>query len=136
MHYNSGSCVQCARRCRLLLTLGSVSPRVVVHEVARTVTHTGRALGTPQVTTPCTCQPLLRPKALVATPNGHKAARIMLRHQKCVVAPLRPTQVKTLNVCRDIECPVPPATPKLHVAKPQACLGRDTRLPNSLALLS
>ena len=55
--------------------------------------------------TPPTGTPLLRHKTLVATPNHHKAARTMSRHQFGVVTPLRPLQVATSKRGRDTISP-------------------------------
>ena len=62
---------------------------------------------------PPTETPLSRPKTLVTTPNHHKAARIISRHQIDVATPLRSLQVATSKRGRDT---VSPAQPPSQVA--------------------
>ena len=59
--------------------------------------------------------PLSRPKTLVATPNHHKAARTMSRHQIGVATPLRPLQVANSNRCRDTISPAQPQARSQHL---------------------
>ena len=58
--------------------------------------------------------PLSRPKTLVPTPNHHKAARTMLRHQIDVATSLRPLQVATSKRGRDTVSPAQPQARSQH----------------------
>ena len=75
--------------------------------------HPLKAMSRPASALP-TETPLSRPKTLVATPNHHKAARIMLRHQIGVPKPLKPLQVVTSKLGRDTVSPAQPQSRSQH----------------------
>ena len=58
--------------------------------------------------------PLSRPKTLVVTPNHHKPARIMSRHQISVATPLKPLQAVTSKRGRDTISPALPQARSQH----------------------
>ena len=67
---------------------------------------------------------LFRPKAQVVTPNHHKAAKTMSRHQIGVATPLRPIQVATSKRGRDTVSPAQPQT-RSQYPKPSRDLPGD-----------
>ena len=118
--------------CLLLLPPSRLKAQVVTPNFNRPGRDL-KSMSRPASTLP-TEMPLSRPKTLVATPNHHKAARIMSRHQIGVATPLRPFPVATLKRGRDSVSPAQPQARSQH--KNQVATLLETNLCRDIDFMS